>query len=117
MKKAILWTALVLGVMVVFGVASEGDSDVAPVDIAAEWQDGPPDATYILVEHTVKKTAHDPGSVSVEPDACSRTGGEPDTGWLVTCEYRGKNAMGATVLESGTFRIIRVEDGYAALPE
>lgn len=121
MKKPIMWTAAILALLIFIGVSTDEstDADVETTDVDPEvaWQAGPPESAYILVEHTLKRIAHDPGSVSVGSDACSRAGGNPDDGWIVTCRYRGTNALGATVLTSGDFRIIRVEGGYAALPE
>jgi len=58
---------------------------------------------YSAVEIYLKSVAHDPSSISIQ--RCSDASFDGD-GWLVGCEYLGKNAFGATVRSAGWFTIV-----------
>lgn len=69
------------------------------------------DGEIIGIESAVKRTAHDPGSIDIEnctpavlTDAC----------WKTTCQVRGKNAFGASVLNVVTF-YVATENGVATV--
>jgi len=58
---------------------------------------------YYPVENYLKSVAHDPSSISIQK--CSDASFDGD-GWLVGCEYLGKNAFGATVRTTSWFTIV-----------
>ena len=57
---------------------------------------------YMEVDRYLEKTAHDPDSIDVQ--RCSDIYYN-DTGWLVQCTYRGKNMLGAYIINTNWFRI------------
>ncbi len=60
------------------------------------------DGSYRPVEAYLKRNANDPSSIDIE--SCTRVSRAAD-GYLVGCEYRGKNAFGALIKNSGWFII------------
>lgn len=60
------------------------------------------DGSCAPVERHLKKTAHDPESITVSDCTEAR---ENEGGWLVGCNYRGKNSFGAVVLNNSWFLI------------
>ncbi len=73
----------------------------------AEWLGPRPepsawDGTYRVVRDYLRNIANDPGSI--EMDACTQVY-TTDDGWLVGCDYRGKNAFGALIRQSNWFTI------------
>lgn len=63
----------------------------------SEW-----DGAYYEVQRLLKRTAHDPSSIEMLPCTLAV---ETAAGWLTTCEFRGRNALGALVLERAQFVI------------
>lgn len=55
------------------------------------------------VRRYLRNIAHDPGSIDFE--GCTEPVLTADNCWRTTCNYRGKNAFGATIRNSGTFYI------------
>lgn len=70
---------------------------IGEMPVASAW-----DGAYYEVERYLQKIAHDPDSIDM--DACSKPL-EKDVGWVVRCDYRGKNAFGALIRKSGVFVI------------
>lgn len=60
------------------------------------------DGTYHVVERYLKRTAHDPSSI--EMYSCTNVRRNKD-GWLVGCEYGGKNAFGGMIRKANWFTI------------
>ena len=58
---------------------------------------------YIEVKQYLRSIAHDPDSVELHK--CTKTYFNEKVGWLVACEYFGKNAFGAKVRNSNWFAI------------
>jgi hypothetical protein len=56
------------------------------------------------VKDYLRSTAHDPDSI--EFVGCTNVYKRKD-GWLVGCQYRGKNAFGGKILTANWFRIQR----------
>jgi len=61
------------------------------------------DGSYREVKRYLKKAANDPGSIKIE--TCTPVSYDEKVGWLVGCDYRGKNAFGALVKNSNWFAI------------
>ncbi len=61
------------------------------------------DGTYREVERYLKQVANDPESIDI--DQCSDTFVVEDTGWIVLCSFRGKNAFGALIKNVNWFVI------------
>lgn len=67
---------------------------------------------YVEVKDYLKQNMHDPSSLEFK--SCTDVFRKSDTGWMVACQYRGKNAYGAIVLNANWFiirqgRVIKVE--------
>ncbi len=62
------------------------------------------DGSYFPVTHYLKRVAHDPDSIKIINCTEARPISE---GWLVGCDYRGKNAFGALIKQSHWFVIRR----------
>jgi len=62
------------------------------------------DGTYYAVKNYLKRVANDPDSIDVEE--CTKVY-TSDDGWLVGCNYRGKNAFGGMIRKSNWFTILR----------
>ncbi len=62
------------------------------------------DGSYHEVERYLKKVANDPSSIKM--GKCTKVYHTPN-GWLVGCDYRGKNAFGAVVRNSHWFTIVQ----------
>jgi len=60
------------------------------------------DGSYGEVERYLERVANDPDSIDIE--GCSKSV-ESKKGWIVRCEYRGKNAFGALIKKNGLFVI------------
>lgn len=60
------------------------------------------DGSYLAVNRYLKQIAHDPDSIDIIN--CTDVY-FTDDGWLVGCDYRGKNAFGATIKQSNWFTI------------
>ena len=63
----------------------------------------PWDGSYYVIEKYLKKIANDPDSIDI--DGCTEVY-YTDDGWLVGCDYRGRNAFGGLVRQSNWFTII-----------
>ena len=61
---------------------------------------------YRPVERYLERVANDPDSIEMED--CTKVY-RGDHGWLVSCDYRGKNAFGAVVWQSNWFTIVHGE--------
>lgn len=59
-------------------------------------------AGYDVIDRHLKRAMHDPGSLDME--YCTSVS-YTESGWLIGCRYRGKNAFGALVLESKWFTV------------
>lgn len=71
------------------------------------------DGSYRAVEKYLKATANDPSSIDIS--GCTEVY-KNKTGWLVGCDFRGKNAFGGLVRNSNWFtiahgQVINVESG------
>lgn len=66
--------------------------------IRSEW-----DRSYYEVERYLKKVANDPDSIEI--DSCT-TVSYIKSGWLVGCDYRGRNGFGGMIRQSNWFTII-----------
>ncbi len=60
----------------------------------------------------LRRAAHDPGSIDFE--GCTEPVLTSDNCWRTTCNYRGKNAFGALIRNSGTFYIRASSPGNRA---
>lgn len=60
------------------------------------------DGSYYEVERYLKHVANDPDSIDI--DACTKVY-RADDGWLVGCDYRGRNAFGGMIRKSNWFTI------------
>jgi uncharacterized protein (UPF0297 family) len=61
------------------------------------------DGSYYAVERYLKKVANDPDSIKM--DGCTNVY-QTESGWLVGCNYRGRNAFGGMIRQSNWFTII-----------
>ena len=61
------------------------------------------DGSYRIVTTYLEGVANDPSSIDI--DACTKVY-YTDLGWLVGCDYRGKNAFGGVVRQSNWFTIL-----------
>ncbi|MFN3880101.1 MAG: hypothetical protein ACK4L8_01545 [Nitrincola lacisaponensis] len=61
------------------------------------------DGSYNAVNQYLKRVANDPDSIKVE--SCTKVY-HTETGWLVGCDYRGRNAFGGMVRQSNWFTIV-----------
>ncbi|NQY07652.1 MAG: hypothetical protein HRT68_16015 [Flavobacteriaceae bacterium] len=61
------------------------------------------DGSYYAVERYLKIIANDPDSIEV--DDCTKVY-HIESGWLVGCEYRGRNAFGGMTRQSNWFSIV-----------
>lgn len=61
------------------------------------------DGSYYAVERYLKKIANDPDSI--EMDGCTKVY-HIESGWLVGCDYRGRNAFGGMIRQSNWFTIV-----------
>lgn len=73
---------------------------------------GRPGSPYWQVSYYLKQVANDPDSIDV--DYCTQVY-HVDTGWLVGCQYRGRNAFNALVRQANWF-IIR-QDAVVQMKE
>ena len=71
------------------------------------------DGSYREVEAFLKARANDPGSLKFE--GCTGVSVDQKKGWVVGCDYRGKNAFGGLVLNSNWF-VIKNGKVVSALP-
>lgn len=62
------------------------------------------DGTYYVVENYLERVANDPDSIDVESCTDVYT---TDDGWLVGCNYRGKNAFGGMIRKANWFTILQ----------
>jgi hypothetical protein len=74
------------------------------------------DGSYRSVKDFLKRAANDPDSIKI--DTCTRVYKAKGEGWLVGCDFRGKNAFGALVRQSKWFvirhdRVVRVAEANA----
>lgn len=60
------------------------------------------DGTYTVVRDYLRRVANDPGSIDL--DVCTGVY-QVDEGWLIGCDYRGKNGFGALIRTSNWFII------------
>lgn len=70
------------------------------------------DGAYYEVERLLKRTAHDPDSIDMEP--CTKAV-VTETGWRTRCAFRGRNAFGGLILTEGVFEI-RHGEAYEIQP-
>jgi len=59
--------------------------------------------SYRVVNRYLKQVMHDPSSLDI--DSCTPVYKVENTGWIVGCRYRGKNAFGGMVLNQNWFVI------------
>ncbi len=62
------------------------------------------DGTYRPVESYLKQAANDPDSVKLE--ICGKDVTYSKAGWVVHCDYRGRNAFNAMIRQSARFTIL-----------
>jgi len=79
----------------------------------SSWND-----SYLSVKWYLEEKAHDPDSLEI--DSCTELYYTED-GWLVGCNYRGRNAFGAIVRQSNWFtivhdKVVKVHDASAYNP-
>ncbi len=67
------------------------------IPIQSAW-----DGSYYPVEKYLKRVMHDPDSLKFK--GCTKVF-KQETGWMVGCQYRGKNAFGAMILNANWFTI------------
>lgn len=78
----------------------------------------PWDGSYYPVESYLKRVMNDPDSLKI--DGCTKVY-QIDKGWLVGCDYRGRNGFGGMVRQSNWFtirkdQVVRMEDANAYRP-
>ena len=61
------------------------------------------DGSYYEVERYLERVANDPDSIDI--DGCTKVY-HTESGWLVGCDYRGRNAFGGMIRQSNWFTII-----------
>jgi len=61
------------------------------------------DGSYSVVEKYLRQVMNDPSSLKI--DSCTSVYKVKNTGWVVGCRYRGKNAFGGMVLNQNWFII------------
>lgn len=61
------------------------------------------DGTYREIRDYLERVANDPDSIKI--DACTKVYHTAD-GWLVGCDYRGRNAFGGIIRQSNWFTIV-----------
>lgn len=61
------------------------------------------DGSYYAVERYLKRVANDPDSIDI--DGCTEVY-HTESGWLVGCDYRGRNAFGGMIRQSNWFTIV-----------
>ncbi len=61
------------------------------------------DGSYYPVERYLERIANDPDSIKI--DGCTKVY-RIESGWLVGCDYRGRNAFGGMIRQSNWFTII-----------
>ena len=76
------------------------------------------DGSYSVVESYLEKIANDPDSIDVA--GCTKVY-HTKNGWLVGCDYRGRNAFGGIVKQSNWFtivhnRVVQMHDASAYKP-
>lgn len=76
------------------------------------------DGSYLPVKQYLRRVANDPDSIEI--DECTEVY-HTKNGWLVGCNYRGRNAFGGMVRQSHWFTIVRdtvtnMEDSSAYSP-
>jgi hypothetical protein len=76
------------------------------------------DGSYLPVERYLKRVANDPDSIKI--DGCTKVY-YTENGWLVGCDYRGRNAFGGMIRQSSWFtivhgRVIKMHDSSAYKP-
>lgn len=81
--------------------------------IASAW-----DGSYSEVKRYLKRVANDPDSIDI--DGCTQVY-RTESGWLVGCDYRGKNAFGGVVRNSNWFtirhgQVVKMEGASAYKP-
>ena len=64
----------------------------------SEW-----DGSYREVKRYLASAANDPDSIEIS--GCTKTSVDEKAGWIVGCEYRGKNAFGGLIKNSNWFVI------------
>jgi hypothetical protein len=66
--------------------------------VASAW-----DGSYLAVNRYLDRVANDPDSIEI--DECTEVY-KTDKGWLVGCNYRGRNAFGGMIRQSNWFTIV-----------
>ncbi len=61
------------------------------------------DGSYLPVTNYLETIANDPDSIDI--DACTKVYYTTE-GWLVGCDYRGRNAFGGIVRQSNWFTVV-----------
>jgi hypothetical protein len=61
------------------------------------------DGSYATVERYLEKVANDPESIKI--DSCTKVF-HTERGWLVGCDYRGRNGFGGMIRQSNWFTIV-----------
>lgn len=70
------------------------------------------------MEYYLKEVANDPDSIEV--DRCTKAY-QSERGWLVGCDYRGRNAFGGMIRKSNWFTIshdlvVQIDEASAFTP-
>ncbi len=78
-----------------------------PPPVQSAW-----DGSYRVVERHLKDVANDPDSIKIAK--CTEVSFHEKDGWLVACEYRGRNKFGGMVRNANWFvirqsSVVRVE--------
>lgn len=76
------------------------------------------DGSYFAVEQYLERVANDPDSIEI--DGCTKVY-HTNEGWLVGCDYRGRNAFGGMIRQSNWFtivhgRVIQIHEASAYRP-
>lgn len=76
------------------------------------------DGSYYAVERYLQRIANDPDSIDI--DGCTKVY-YTESGWLVGCDYRGRNGFGGMIRQSNWFtiihnRVIEMKDASAYSP-
>lgn len=74
------------------------EAKFGPKPTASTW-----DGSYYEVKRYLEKVANDPDSIKIQ--GCTPVSVDEKSGWVVGCDYRGKNAFGGVIKNSHWFVI------------
>jgi len=74
------------------------EAKFGPKPVPSAW-----DGSYHEVQRYLEKIANDPDSIKIQ--GCTPVSVDEKAGWVVGCDYRGKNALGGVVRNSNWFVI------------